>query len=163
VANSIKHGWQVRRRRCGYGACLVVALLFAAILFIEKTKISNGLGEDNVDISAWVLKKGLRKVSAVHLINPHPNWLDEAAFEKLRKMFAENYPAWKFPAASIEDLKRQARYQYTHVPGYNPVDVYALKLAGPEDSVVYFQVNPDGRLFPMLGTELPVGPLPRSN
>lgn len=130
---------------------------------MQATTISNSLGEDNVNISEWVLDKGLKKISNSKLINPSPQLPNDKAFAELQKLFAQEYPKWRFPAASRADLKQHARYQYTYVPGYTPVDVFELKVdtdAGP--ATVYFEVNANGTLFPTLGTELPVGPLPKA-
>src|SRR5687768_15866964 len=106
------------RQRCGYGACLAVAVLSATVLFMRATTISNGLGEDDVHIAKWVLKKGLRKTSVRTLSNPQPQALNADGFEELKRLFAKRYPRWILPVTSADQLGRSARYQYTYFPGY---------------------------------------------
>lgn len=149
------------RRRCGYGACLAVAVLFATVLFMRATTISNGLGEDDVHIAKWVLKKGLRKTSVRTLSNPQPQVLNADGFEELKRLFAERYPRWILPITSADQLGHSARYQYTYFPGYTPVDVFELAVGtGEGQAVIYFHVEVDGSLFPALNTRLPAGPVP---
>lgn len=146
-----------------YALFALAALFLFGVLFMRATTVSNVLGEDDVDITKWVLSMGLTKVSNRHLINPSPRLPTAEEFKELHKNFAEQYPQWQLPARSLDELKRQARYHYTYVSGYTPIDVFEVVAKAEGENVpVFFGVNIDGTVMPLIRQQLPVGPLPKS-
>ena len=122
-------------------------LLFFTICFIiscssKKYKISNTLGDENVDVTTLITKKGFKPIyngnEIQKLINPNPNKITGEDNKEIFK-FICNY----LSDINFTDIDKNTKYEYTYFITYKSVDVFSIEI----NSTTYqikFEIRKEG-------------------